>query len=71
MKTLSYYKGYELKITSGQTYYFGQLWDGSGDGKELLESGSISLDGENIVSFDVLEYSDDIMDTLVKVTDIY
>ena len=71
MKTLSYYKGYEEEIKAGGSYFFGQLWDGSGDGEELLESGSISPDGENVVDFTVAEIASDIMDTLVRVTGIY
>lgn len=71
METLSYIKGYEEEIKAGESYFFGQLWDGSGDGEELLESGSVSPDGENVVEFAVVEASDDIMDTLVRVTGIY
>lgn len=71
METLSYYKGYEEEIKVGESYFFGQMWDGSGDGDELLESGSISPDGENVVDFTVVEKASDIMDTLVKVTGIY
>ncbi len=42
MKTLGYITGVrEIKI--GEEYYFGELWDGCGDGEELLESGSISV----------------------------
>ena len=66
-----YIKGCADEIVVGETYYFGQLWDGSSDGEELLESGSISPDGENVVDFDIVEASSDIMDTLVRVTGIY
>ena len=68
MKTLSYVLGEERKIEIGQEYYFGQLWDGEGDGEELMESGAVSPDGENVIAFDVIENADD---PLVKVTDIY
>ena len=71
MKTLSYVLGEERKIEIGQEYYFGQLWDGNGDGDELLESGAVSPDGENVIAFDVIENADDPLKTLVKVTDIY
>lgn len=72
MKTLNYVLGRERKIEIGQEYYFGQLWDGEGDGEELLESGTVSPDEENVVAFEVLEEDpDDICKTLVKVTDIY
>lgn len=72
MKTLSYVHGTEQEIEIGAELYFGQIWDGEdGDGNELLESGSVSPDGENVVAFKVVEKSEDIMDTLVEVTDIY
>ena len=34
MLTLNYIRGYEEEIAIGKDYYFGQLWDGKGDGKE-------------------------------------
>ena len=71
MKTLSYVLGQEREIEIGQEYYFGQLWDGEGDGEELLESGAISPDEENVVAFEIVENADDPLETLVKVTDIY
>lgn len=71
MKILSYILGSsEEKIIINEEYYFGQLWDGNGDGEELLESGAISPDGENIISFEVVKKSEDILETIVKVTDI-
>ena len=71
MKTLSYILGSsEEKIIINGEYYFGQLWDGNGNGEELLESGAISPDGENIVAFEVVKKSEDILETIVKVTDI-
>ena len=71
MKTLSYVLGREREIEIGQEYYFGQLWDGEGDGEELLESGTVSPDEENVVAFKIVENADDPLETLVKVTDIY
>lgn len=71
MKTLSYLLATEEEINIGGTYYFGQLWDGNGDGEELLEDGTISPDGENVVDFVVVEREEDILRTIVKVTDIY
>ncbi len=71
MKTLSYILGAEQEIEVGAELYFGQLWDGNGDGEELLNSGAISPDNENVVAFEVIEQDDDISNTLVKVTDIY
>lgn len=71
MKTLTYILGsLEEKIIINGEYYFGQLWDGNGDGKELLESKTISPDGENIVAFEVVKKAEDILETIVKVTDI-
>ena len=54
MKTLSYVLGREEEITIGETYYFGQIWDGNGDGEELLNSGSVSPDNENVVEFQII-----------------
>lgn len=72
MKILSYILGSsEEKIIINGEYYFGQLWDGNGDGEELLESGAISPDGENVVSFEVVKKSEDICKSIVKITDIY
>ena len=71
MKTLSYIYAAEEEIKIGNTYYFGQLWDGYGDGEFLLESGSISID-DTIVEFKVLEENkDDILKSIVEVTDLY
>ena len=71
MKTLSYVLGQEREIEIGQEYYFGQLWDGEGDGEELMESGAVSPDGENVVAFEIVEKAMNPLETLVKVTDIY
>ena len=71
MKTLTYILGSEAEIVSSKEYYFGQLWDGNGDGEELLESGAISPDGENVVSFEVVKKANDISETIVRVTDMY
>ena len=72
MKTLSYILGKIEEIEIDKEYYFGQLWDGEGDGEELLESGTVSPDNESVVDFEILEEDpDDICRTLVKVLDIY
>lgn len=71
MKTLSFNYASEEEIKIGEEYYFGQLWDGEGDGEELLQSGSVSPDNENVVAFKIVEESDDMLRTIVKVTDIY
>ena len=72
LNTLSYVLGTEDTIEAGKEYYFGQLWDGNGDGEELLESGAIAVyqDGEYIVDFEILEAAEDILKTRVKVTGI-
>ena len=80
MKTLGYITGVrEIKI--GEEYYFGELWDGCGDGEELLESGSIEIINKDlleildycfdVVEFDILETDEDILKTRVKVKDIF
>lgn len=71
MKTLSYILGAEQEIEVGSELYFGQLWDGDGDGQELLESGTINTDNENVVAFDVVEENENILNAVVRVTDIY
>ena len=72
LNTLSYVYGQNDTIEIGEEYYFGQLWDGNGDGEELLESGAIAVyDGEEyIVDFEILEPADDILQTRVKVIGI-
>lgn len=73
LNTLSYILGTEDKIEAGKEYFFGQLWDGNGDGEELLESGATAVyqDGEEyIVDFEIVEAAADILQTQVKVTGI-
>lgn len=73
LNTLSYVLGVENTIEAGKEYYFGQLWDGNGDGEELLESGAIAVyqDGEEyVVDFEILESAEDILQTRVKVIGI-
>lgn len=73
LNTLSYVYGQNDTIEVGEEYYFGQLWDGNGDGEELLESEAIAVyqDGEElIVDFEILEPTEDILQTRVKVTGI-
>lgn len=60
-----------MEFEIGNLYTFGELWGGNGNGIELLNSGAISPDNENVVAFEVIEDSEDIFDVLVKVTDIY
>lgn len=73
LNTLSYILGTEDTIEAGKEYYFGQLWDGGGDGEELLESGAIAVyqDGEEyIVDFEIMEAAEGILQARVKVTGI-
>lgn len=73
LNTLSYVLGTDDTIEADREYFFGQLWDGNGDGEELLESGAIAVyqDGEEyIVDFEILESAEDILQTRVKVTGI-
>lgn len=58
-------------IEIGVELKFADLWNGEGDGKELLESGSISPDNTHIIGFEILEDNEDILNTIIKVTDIY
>lgn len=62
------------EIVIGMEIRFAELWDGNGDGEELLESGAIAVyenDVEIIVAFDVIEENGDILNAVVRVTDIY
>lgn len=73
LNTSSYVYGQNDTIEVGEEYYFGQLWDGDGDGEELIESEAIAIyqDGEEyIVDFEILEPTEDILQTRVKVTGI-
>ena len=73
LNTLSYVLGTEDAIEAGKEYFFGQLWGGDGDGKELLESGAIAVyqDGEEfIVDFEIMEAAENILQSRVKVTGV-
>lgn len=73
LNTLSYVLGTEDTIEAGKEYFFGQLWDGNGDGEELIESGAIAVyqDGEeHIVDFEIMEAAEDILQARVKVIGI-
>ena len=58
-------------IEIGMEVRFADLWDGNGYGEEILQSGTISPDNDNVVEFDVIEENSNILNTIVKVTDIY
>lgn len=72
LNTLSYVLCSEDTIEAGKEYFFGQLWDGNGDGEELIESEAIAVyqDGEFIVDFEIVEPAENILQTVVKVTGI-
>lgn len=76
LKIMSYYKsGATDTVEANELYLFGELWDGDGDGEEILESGAIAMvdeDGEDvIVNFELAgEVEDIIADTLVLVTSL-
>ena len=56
----------------GEWYKFGELWDGNGNGQQLLADECIAIDEDYVVEFTVLEYNnDDILDTIIEVTNIY
>ena len=60
--TLEHYRSVVKDSIKESAEYFNE--------EELLESGAISPDGENIISFEVVKKSEDILETIVKVTDI-
>lgn len=72
LRTLSYVGAVVEEIRVGETYYFGQLWDGDGDGEELLESGAIAVYNEEaedweVVDFEIVEENGNLSETLVRV----
>lgn len=72
MRTLE--TGKEIKI--GMEIEFSDLWDGNGDGEQLLKDCSVCVgEDENdmpvIVGFEVVERAEDILEAVVKITDIY
>lgn len=77
MKALSYIYGTGFDISVGAEVYFGEIWDGYGNGDEILEGGTVCFeDGENnweecTVCFSIVEDSpNDILRTLVRITAI-
>lgn len=80
METLSYLRGREREIEIGEEYYLGQLWDGSGDVEDIIEEdgeGSVWVVNDEdgmpmIVGFTYEELDpEELMDTVVTVTDIF
>lgn len=71
MKALSYINGSGKEIEEGRAYHFGEIWDGDGDGKRLLKDGCLYTysEGEEIrIDFEVIQYSEDVLEALVEVT---
>ena len=53
-------------------YEIGELWDGNGNAQQLLADECMAIDEDYVVEFTILEYNnDDILDTIIEVTDIY
>lgn len=74
LMAINYRVGYREIISPLCFYYFGQLWDGEGDGEELLDSGVIYIHQNEYdyeVSFNVFIREENISDSLVFVTAIY
>lgn len=72
LRTLSYTGAVVEEIRVGEIYYFGQLWDGDGDGEELLESGAIAVYNEEaedweVVDFEIVKENENILNTEVRV----
>lgn len=58
------------EIEIGETFTLGELWDGDfGNVEDILKSGCVSPDEENVVAFDIIEENG--IESIVKVTDIY
>ena len=77
LMTLDYRMEPEIsRIRIGNEYYFGELWDGDENGKEILKSGSVAvwdydIKDYKIVEFKQLDVEEDILKTLVEVTGIF
>lgn len=73
LKAIDYRMGYREIISPLCFYYFGQLWNGEGDGEDLLHSGVIYINQngyEYEVNFKITHKEENINDTLVFVTSI-
>lgn len=80
LMTKSYIHGKEEEIKAGETYYLGQLVEGGEcsrpDFEDILLSGSFAMWDENekqtyIIVFTTDDIQEDILDTLVKVKEIF
>lgn len=64
--------GTDREIKIGKEYGLRELWDGGfGDAEDILKSGTVSPDEENVAAFEIVKKDSDPMFTVVKVTDIY
>lgn len=76
IKTESYVLGRKEIVEVGEEYYWGQLWYGNGDGKEILDSGSIAIydndkEEDVVIYFEIIDLDkEDIMKSMVRVTEI-
>ncbi len=64
------------EIIIGMEIRFADLWDGNGDGEQLLNDCSICVgEDENdmpvMVGFEVVERAEDVLEAVVKITDIF
>ena len=70
MLTIRYDYGEKEEIILGKPYYFGELWDGIGDGEEFLKRGTITID-DVFVDFEVIQENTDILKSIIRVIGIY
>lgn len=57
-------------IEIGKEYKLSDLWDGEfGEITDILESGCVSPDEENIISFEIVEECG--IDSILRIRDIY
>lgn len=55
----------------GDVVRFGDLWDGDGDGISILKSGAISPDNDVVVAFSYNYIDSDLLNTLIRIEDIF
>ncbi len=73
MRALTYINPNGKKIEEGRAYRFREIWDGSGDGRQLLKDSCLytysEREGAEIrIDFEVIQNSVDISEVLVEVT---
>lgn len=69
--TKLYVENLNRELEVGEVVRVYDIWDETGDLEELVESGSISPDNENVIAFEIVEENEEIGESLVKITDIY